>query len=110
MESVTPHNVYLVVGALASLVVLGGIVVGIVMRVLTVYRWLQRQFEEITGSLMALQHGMEQRFTAHEADERRWQSDLNAKVDDMRERLARMEGQLSASAEERVRRSDRERG
>lgn len=108
MEPVTPQNVYLVAGALASLVVFGGLVVGIVMGVLRVAEWLRGQFGAVNTAISDVREAIASRFAAHESEERVWQADLNAKVEDMRERLARMEGQLSASAEERRRRSERE--
>lgn len=108
MGSLSPDDARTVLVVAGSLVAGAGVVVGIVMRVIKVYRWLQGEFAQVTGALTALQAGISERFSRHEADEREWQADLNAKVEDMRERLARMEGQLSASAEERRRRSERE--
>lgn len=110
MGALIQSNLPAVVAALSALVVTGGLVVGIVIKVLGLYRWLMQQFEEVKGSLFALQSGMSERFEAHEKDERKWQGELSVKMDDMRERMARMEVKMEAADEERRRRSAREQG
>jgi len=108
MGPLSPNDARTVLVVAVSLVAAAGLVVGIVLKVLSAYRWLQSEFAQVTGALTALQSGIAERFARHEEDERQWQADLNAKVEDMRERLARMEGQLAASADERNRRSRRD--
>lgn len=110
MDSLITNHLPAVVGAIGALVVIAGGAVGIILKVLQGYRWLMQEFEEVKGAIFAMQHGVETRFAAHEAEERQWQADLNAKVDDMRERMARMEGKMEAAEEERHRRAAREEG
>jgi hypothetical protein len=108
MDSLITNHLGAVVAALSALAVIAGGLVGIVLKVLQGYRWLMQEFEEVKGAIFAMQHGVEARFTEHEKEERAWQSDVTTKVDDMRERMARMEGKLEAAEQERMRRVARE--
>ncbi len=110
MDALITNHLGAVVGSLVALAVILGGLVGIIVKVIEVYRWLMREFDEVKGAIFAMQQGVEARFTNHEHDERQWQSELNAKVDDMRERMARMEGKMEAAEEERRRRSARDGG
>lgn len=97
---VVDHLPVLIVGLLA-LAAMGGAMLAIVVKALSIHRWLLKHFAALEASIGTLRTAIGDRFSEHERDEREWQSELAAKVEDVRERLARMEGQLSASAEER---------
>jgi hypothetical protein len=89
---------------LGAVGVLLGALVGVIVKVLSIYKWLVAGFEGVNAAIASLRTAIGDRLASHERDERVWQSELAAKVEDVRERLARMEGQLAASASERVHR------
>lgn len=109
MQGLIVSNLPAVVGSVVALAVISGAVVGIVIKALSVHRWLLRQFTDLTASINGLRSAIGERFERHEREEREWQRELAEKVEDVRERLARMEGQLTEAEKERMRRAQMDR-
>ncbi len=108
MDALITNHLGAVVASLSALAVLVGGLVGVVLKVLQVYRWLMREFDELKGAIMSIQHGVDQRFNQHESEEREWRYEVSGSIEDVRERLARMEGKLEAA--ERYRRIEDPKG
>jgi hypothetical protein len=100
---VREHLVVLIVG-LVALAAIGGAMVAVVMKALSIHRWLIKHFSALDASIGNLRTAIGDRFAQHEREEREWQGKIHEKLEDVRDRIARMEGQLSAAAEERVHR------